>query len=469
MTDGTVDPPRYGRALVIGGSIAGSAAAAALAGFFREVTILDRDQLPDSPAPRRGAPHSHQYHALTVGGRLALEDLLPGLTEEAIAAGVPYIDPCFDMRSGQKAGWLPKFRSDMRLLMPTRTFLEWLIRSRVRALPNVSFLPGISVSGLRARDGKVIGVSAVDSSDDTELTLDADLVVDASGRSSRAPNWLAELGFPKPAESVVNAHWGYTTTYFRPPADWKPGFEGLYLGPTVNGAGLSATRGGAMWRQEGGTWVLTAQGCARDYPPSNEAGVRAYLKSVGSTDLVPVIEGFEFVAPVQSWRNTANRLRDFAGLTTRPERFIALGDSVAALNPIYGQGMSSAAFSARELRDLLADFTRSNTAADLDGFAELFPNKVKRIIINCWNFSTSSDYNVPGVEVDGRPLTPDERPEGAEYARRVVALATEDTEICRKFMESMQMVRTTEWMAEPALQARVKQDWDRLGTLARGE
>lgn len=469
MTAGTADPSRYGRALVVGGSIAGSAAAAALAGFFCEVTVLDRDELPDAPAPRRGAPHSHQYHALTVGGRLALEDLLPGLTEEAVAAGVPCVDPCFDMRSGQKAGWLPKFRSDMRMLMPTRTFLEWLIRSRVRALPNVSFLPGISVRGLRAHDGRVIGVTAVNGSDDTELSLDADLVVDASGRSSRAPNWLAELGFPKPTESVVNSHWGYTTTYFRPPTDWQPGFKGLYLGPTVHGPGLSATRGGATWNQEGGTWVLTAQGCAGDYPPLDEAGMRAYLKSVGSADLLPVIERFEFVAPVQSWRSTANRLRDFAGLPRRLERFIAIGDSLAAFNPIYGQGMSSAAFSARELGTLLAGFTRSNTAADLDGFAELFHNKVKPIIMNSWNFSTSADYNVPGVEVDGRPLPPDERPEGGEYARRVVALATEDTEVCRKFMESLQMVRTTEWMTEPALQARVKQDWDRLGTLSRGE
>lgn len=202
--------------------------------------------------------------------------------------------------------------------------------------------------------------------------IDADLVVDASGRSSRAPDWLEEIGYARAVETTVNAHWCYTTTYFRPREGWDPGFAAIYLGPTVSGDGLPKTRGGAFWAHEGGQWVFTAQGCAGDYPPGNEAGMRDYLHSIGSPYFEDLLADLEVTAPVEPWRNTANRFRDYAGLATRPERFVVLGDATAAFNPIYGQGMAVAAFAGRTLRDEIAKFRTLSAAASLDGFADSF-------------------------------------------------------------------------------------------------
>lgn len=466
----TATSRQYGTAVVIGGSIGGSAAAAALSPHFEQVVVLERDALPDTPQSRKGASHAHQYHVLTVGGRLALEDLLPGLTEEAIAAGVPSVDPGTAIMNGIKPGWVPRIETEMQMLLSTRSFLEHMVRHRVRQLPNVDYRYPVTVTGLTVDgEGRVGGVVARDLANaDATVELTADLVVDVSGRASRAPEWLEKIGFVAPKETTVNAHWAYTTTYFRPPSDFAPDWRGIYIAPTVTGEGITATRGGAMWQQEDGKWVLTAQGVSGDNPPGDEAGMKDYLKSIGKTVFTDLVDRIEIVEPIQAWRNTANRMRDYAGLSRRPERFVALGDAVAAYNPVYGQGMASAAFSARELRDALARHATETPSGSLDGFAEHFQKRLQAEVIDgCWMFSTSSDYGVPGVEVDGTPLKDEDRPAGADYAQRVVALATEDAEVATKFMETVQLVRTPEWMADPDLQQRVQADWDRLGALVR--
>src|SRR5262249_51736034 len=153
---------------------------------------------------------------------------------------------------------------------------------------------------LAAVNGTVTGVRTENEDGGPAGVIDADLVVDASGRSSRAPDWLEEIGYPRPVETTVNARWGDTTTYFRPREGWAPGVAAIYLGPTASGDGLARTRGGAFWVQEAGQWVLTAQGCAGDYPPGDEAGMRDYLHSIGSPYFEDLLTDLEVIAPVEA-------------------------------------------------------------------------------------------------------------------------------------------------------------------------
>lgn len=455
-----------GVAVVIGGSIAGCAAAAALHQQFERVLVIDRDTLPPTPTPRKGAPHAHQYHALNLAGRLALEDLYPGLTEQAIADGVPQMDPTRDMLYCSKFGFWGRQSSSMRSLLPTRLYLEWLVRDRARRLPNVEVLELTAVTGLRASNGEIVGVDLLDTVTKVARSVDAALVVDASGRSSVSPDWLAALGFAAPVERTVNAKWGYATTYVRPGPLWSPPFDALYISPTLTGDGRQATRGAATWVQEGGLWVLTAQGCAGDYPPSTEAEFREFLASFGRTEFTQLLESGEMVRPIIAWRNTTNRLRDYAGMTSRPERFVVLGDATAAFNPVYGQGMAVSAVGARLLRTTLEEW-RATSGTDLAGFAAHFQKRMATDVIQgCWDFSTGSDYNVPGVEVDGVRQNV-EKPAEQEFVDRVIALATEDQDVHLKLLEMMQMMRGPEWMAADDLRSKVMGDWDRLGRLTR--
>ena len=454
-----------GTAIVIGGSIGGSSAAAALAPHCERVIVLDRDELPAERRRRTGAAHAFQFHSLTAGGRLDFEALFPGLTDDLRAMGVPYDDP-MQTRYLSKKGWLTyPPESGMRRLHVTRITLEHYIRGRVAALPNVELRPCTEVTGLQVKDGRVTGVRTTIAGSKDSQVVSADLVVDSSGRASKASTWLEDIGYPRPEQTVIDARWGYATVYVEVPEDWDPGYITLYVGPTVSGEGLSATRGAAMWRQEDNKVVVTAQGCAGDLPPTDLEGFLDFLGSIGTTHFRDFVEQYGPATKVEAWRNTNNRLRDFAGMPSRPENFVAIGDSVVALNPIYGHGMTAAARGAlvlgRELEHHLEE-----RQGNLDGFAGDFQQKLKTVTDPCWVFSTAGDYNVPGVELNGTPHPVARTPE-SEFNDRLLALATEDPQIARMFSETLHLVRSPEWLQDERLRQRVLDDWDRLGKINR--
>src|ERR1700754_3534512 len=50
------------RVVVIGAGMAGLAAAGAVADYFEQVIVLERDRLPDRSVPRPGTPQSRHLH-----------------------------------------------------------------------------------------------------------------------------------------------------------------------------------------------------------------------------------------------------------------------------------------------------------------------------------------------------------------------------------------------------------------------
>ena len=87
----------------------------------------------------------------------------------------------------------------------------------MRAIPNVTILEGHDLTGLTAtadRD-RVTGVRMVSRGSGTEGTLTADLVVDATGRGSRTPIFLEELGYGRPPQDELMVHLAYACQLVR--------------------------------------------------------------------------------------------------------------------------------------------------------------------------------------------------------------------------------------------------------------
>lgn len=458
--------PPASRAVIIGGSISGSLTAAVLSPHFSEVVLLDRDELPTGAELRAGVPHAHQVHALTVGGRLAIEEIYPGWTATAEQEGVPLVDTGRDLKYASKCGWLPRFETDMRSILASRVYIESLIRRCTKRIHNVKYESGVEVKSLILDGDRAVGVRVVSAEGEREVR--GDLVVDASGRSSAAPDWLVQIGYDAPEETQINARWGYATTYFTVPDGFDPGFSALFVAPTVTGSGMAATRGGAMWIQEGEIWGLAAQGCAGDFPPGEISAFREFFESFGGNEFTQLIDCGEQVRSLKVWRHAANRYRDFAGLERRPEGIIFVGDSVAAFNPIYGMGMAASAIGAIRLRDFLDQWHRDRSETGyVDGFAEAFQKRLDPIVQDCWRLSTGADLKIPGVRVNGEERPAAQSTPQGEFFDRVLALAVEDQEIALKFIETRQLVRGPEWMGDPALRDRITADWDRLGSMTR--
>lgn len=402
---GAETPGRH--AVVIGGSMAGLLAARVLADHFDRVTVIERDALPDEPALRKGVPQARHVHVLLAQGHRALERLFPGLAAELLAAGAIHVDMIADFPLLSLGGWTRRLPSDLTITACTRHLLEWSVRRRLAARPALRFLSESQVTGLLADPGRrrVTGVSLRHrnaSHDDAptgtpDAELRADLVVDAGGRTSRAPQWLEALGYTAPTETVVNSFLGYATRWYRRPTDSSRDWQGLVIASKAP----FTRRGGVIFPVEDGQWLVTLTGVGRDYPPTDEAAFLDFARSLRSPALYEAIKDAQPLTPVYGYQRTENRWRHYERLSRRPEGFVLLGDAVCAFNPVYGQGMTAAALGALALDDCLRTQGRRQ-GHDLTGLAARFQQRLAKVNATPWLMATGEDFRWATTE-GGKP------------------------------------------------------------------
>ncbi|HZS08922.1 MAG TPA: FAD-dependent monooxygenase [Blastocatellia bacterium] len=443
------------RAVVIGGSMAGMLAARVLAEHYERVTVIERDSFPEGPESRPGTPQARHLHGLMLRGRQIIEQLFPGLNDELVAAGAINIDAGSDIAWHTPGGWGVNFRSGLEVLAFTRDLLDWAIRRRLKQFDNVRFVEECDVTGLlgdevgRGVDGVRVRFRHLPADILAgEKELRADLVVDATGRASGMPQWLEALGYEAPAETVVNAHLGYASRLYRIPAGFKADWKAVFL----QAAPPDRTRAGIIFPVEGDRWILTLGGGDRDYPPTDEAGFRAFARSLWSPLIASSISGAEPLSPIYGNRSTQNRLRHYEHLKRWPERLIVIGDSVCAFNPVYGQGMTTAAMGALELDRCLREQRRRHPDGDLTGMARRFQRKLARINAAAWMLATGEDYRYRGTEGG----TPDRMTRFMHrYMDQIFRLSSKNTRVRRAFLEVQQMIKSPAALFHPGIVARV--------------
>ena len=207
-------------AIVIGASMGGLLAARALSDFYAVVTVLERDALPRLDIPRKGVPQGRHPHGLLARGRAVIENFFPGWTSGVVACGGVMGDISGDVSWNGHGVTIKSAPSDLVGLLASRPVLEGNVRRRLMALPNVRVIENCAVRELVADDSKttIKGVRAR-VSNGVEHMIAADLVVDASGRSSSSPAWLESFGFAKPEQERIEIGIGYTTRALSPPSD----------------------------------------------------------------------------------------------------------------------------------------------------------------------------------------------------------------------------------------------------------
>lgn len=432
---------KHGHAVIVGASIGGLAAARAVSDSFARVTIIDRDELPAVPAARRGVPQSRMVHGLTARGKIALDELFPGLVEELAATGVPIGDGQSDVHWYIDGRLIKPVASGLPLVCASRPMLEFAVRSRVAALPGVRIIARHDVTGLLTTPDRssVTGVRLRSrNAAGTVSSMPADLVVDATGQGTSSTAWLGELGYAPPEQETVPVGICYSSRLYRR----DPRHLGGRVG-TVSAAYPGHPAGGLVIAQEGERFILALNGRNNVMPPTDPEGMAAYADTLPTPDLAEIIRTAKPLGEPATIRFRASVRRRYEHLGDFLGGFLAIGDALCSFNPVYGQGMSVAAAEAQSLLGLLRD-GRENIGLR-------FFRAAAEVIDGPWTLLLGADLRFP--DADG-PRTPEL--EGAtEYLDAFRAAAAEDEVLARALVRVLNLVAPPSELRDPALRERV--------------
>lgn len=433
------------RAIVLGGSMAGLLSAHVLADHYAEVLVIDRDDLVGEDnttghgVNRRGVPHGGHLHNLLAAGVLTLEELIPGLVDELARNGAVTGDGTQDVRWVVNGVHMPQPESGLPLLSVSRSHLEKRVRARVRARGNVSFLERTESKELiTTRDARaVVGVRIADG--DSERDLTADLVVDATGRRTRTPKWLADLDYSRVEEERLTINVGYTTQYYRVSGDRLSNDVSIDIGGTA-----AIPRGALLAEVEDGRVVVTGYGFAGAYPPRDTADFHDFLKSLAACDIHDAVHDLEVLGEPLTYRFPANLRRRYERMASFPDGLLVVGDAVCSFNPVYGQGMTVAALGARVLREHVA---RPGPVRPDEFFAELADSAIDHV----WRLTTGADRVFPGV---GGDLTEEEQAE-QDYLDQLLAAAADNDDLLVAYARVAFLLDSSSSLATPDVRAEV--------------
>jgi 2-polyprenyl-6-methoxyphenol hydroxylase-like FAD-dependent oxidoreductase len=454
-------PDRLGQhAVVIGGSIAGLMVARVLADHFDQVTVLDRDHIEARPAVHKSVPQGNHLHALMLGGQQVLSSLYPGFTDRLQQLGAVRfrfgIEAAFFFPGGRSYTPTGSVREPRDLgidgYSQSRGLLEHCVRQCSLDLPNLKFEGDAAVQGLIYEHGQVRGVRF--DRNGVPDSVSADLVVDAGGRGSRAPRWLTELGFKTPEETIIGCDFAYTSAKFRKPANYDaPEKVMLFGGPPPkfpNGAGIGTI--------ENETWMVSLAGRFGQYPPTDEAGFFEFAKALPTKRFYELIKDAERISDITHHRFPTSVQRHYERLSAFPERFLVLGDAISSFNPVYGQGMSSAALQVKALQQLLSARVIQSPETALAGLGAAFFPKAAEVIASPWILAASSDFAFPQTTGERPPNMAD----GARYFAALDSLVAEDPEVHRILVQVFQLARPLWDLTAEPLRTRVLERQEQL-------
>lgn len=429
---------RWDRAVVIGGGYAGLVTARVLADHFIEVLVLERDPMDADTGVHPHVPQGYHAHALLARGGDALEGLFPGLRAELAELGAPVFDYGERISFLLPTGYAPTATVGVPVQTFTRDELERRLRQRVLALPSVRLLAATRCETVTSSaPGRLDRVRYRTVGAEASGDVTADLVVDASGRTTKIDGWLGEARLPVSAKSVIKAKITYTSACYERPSRDQQDFDVAYQMAFAPGV----PRGGVILAVEHHRWMCSLFGVNEHVPPTDDDGYLDFAHTLGNPRLAEQIKRGTRQGEINRYTNPGDEWRLHHKNARWPERLIAVGDALCVFNPVYGQGLTVAALEAELLDGLLR--RRRAQASGLDGLSRAYLRAAARVIQVPWTMATSSDLM---WSPEGQPLS-------ARFAhwynRHVFALAVRDQDVWARFVRVLNMTAPPSLLFRP--------------------
>lgn len=431
------------RAIVLGGGIAGTLVARVLADHFTHVTVIERDGPPDADGFRKGVPQAKLVHGLLRGGLDAVNSIFPELEQDLYARGAVRAKPTRDLLFVDGLGAWPRPDVGFEIPLLSRPLFEQGLRAALTSVPNVALLERTVVRGLLGDDERIRGVVCRGEDGETRHEL-ADLVVDASGRSAHAGEWLQKLALPAPEQTSVQVDITYAGCFVRPR---RP--DGL-LGALVTEPPPAGRYGCLLQAQEGDRWIVGFLARGRDASlPADFVAMLASAERLPHPAAFELLRDAEPLSEVARFGFPTSVHRHYERLARWPEGLVCIGDAICSFNPIWGQGMSVAALEVVALSRMLRE--RASAGAQLQGWALAFYAEAARIIAPAWQLSVIPDYAFEA--------TRGERPAGINngrgFARAMAKLAWREPAVRSLLNDVYHLVQPLEALRTPEFLAQV--------------
>lgn len=411
------------KAIVIGGGIAGLLTARVLSDYYREVMIVERDELPEEPSSRPGTPQAFHPHRVLPRGGMIMERFFPGYVDDLLAQGA---HSTFNEKMNLFTSYGAIATSfNEKNASSSRALLEWTFRQRVQQIANIRFLSGQEVTGLQtsADRKQVTGVHIKARSEQKEeRTMAADLVVDTSGRSSKLIKWLEAMGLKVPEPERLIVHLGYSTRYYRVPPHIKAKWGGV-VSEAQPAKGIGTGMLGYIEDNMAQTLLFSAGGA--HYPSTDPEEYEKEMHSLAGPLLAEVVQELEPIGAPRGYRTPESVRQHFEQMEDWPSGLLAAGDAFCNFDPIHGQGMTVAAIEA-EMLDLCLSEQRHTPQPN---FERKVLQRMQEAIEPAWWLSSVADLRWKGVaHVGAEPL------KGVSFAqkyfdlyvKRAVKLANEE-------------------------------------------
>jgi 2-polyprenyl-6-methoxyphenol hydroxylase-like FAD-dependent oxidoreductase len=435
------DPAR-GHAVVIGAGMAGLTVAQAISGHFGKVTVIERDMLPAEAAPRRGTPQCQHAHMLLAGGLKALQTLFPGFENDLAKAGAVKVRTGKDIRF-ERPGFDPFPIRDLGfdVFCMSRPLLEAVTRRRVLQTPNIGICMRSRVTKLVAsRDTIRVEAVRYETDDGPAVTVEADLVVEASGRCGLTLQLLEELSLQKPEETEIGIDQAYASTIVERPID----HNGDWLGNIVLPFAPDSSRGAFLFPIEKQRWLLSVGANHGDVPPGDRAGFMDFVGSLRTPTIYDAVRDARPLTDIVRYQLPCSIRRHFERLESFPAGLLVTGDALCRFNPVFGQGMSVAAQEAVILHRLLAE------DVPMERLARDFFAAIQDTIATPWGVAVT-DFVYPAT----RGVRPADLAQRLQYGMALTKLAAQDPEVHRLTVEVSQLLKPQAALREPMLAARV--------------
>ena len=427
-------------AVVLGASIAGLLAARALSLHFSRVVILERDTFTPETLGREGTPQDVHPHVLLRRGLREIQVLCPGFRERLIAGGAVSSNAGDEWYALFPQGLLARHHSDTDILCASRGLMERALRDEVCELPNVRLRTGMCVVDVELDSEGPPAVTLQPVGGSGRAVLVADLCVDATGRHSELERWLEASGFGPVPRSEIRPFLVYATRRYR----------GVRL-PEGYRAVLSMPRapdqpcGGMVMPIEGGEHIVTLLGFSQKSPPEDEVGFESFARRLRSPLVSHVLRTAQAVSSIQVFRQREYVFRHYDQLGTWPQGLVAIGDGVCSLNPLYSQGMTSAALAAWALERV------ARRGQGSEDWARSAQQAINAVYVAPWEMASREDSRWPGTEgartgLRDRTLL--------RYLDRINRAATRDPAVADAYLDALHMCRSPASLLAPRLLAK---------------